>query len=207
MKVIASITLAEAGIQVSSQELDSCFRGNDQGGVIFDGTFKGGVNMNTGFRSQVVPEYRLLTENQIREFHRAALEVNEKIGARINNEEGVELLNQHGCTVAEGNMVLIPNYMVEECLQSAPSRIDVYNRKGEEAMRLEGRNIYFGLGTELMNSYDVYTGELRPSLLKDVANASRVADYCKHIDFVASCAMPHDVPTNIASCRASRRCS
>jgi trimethylamine--corrinoid protein Co-methyltransferase len=152
--------------------------------------------MNTGFRSQVVPEYRLLTENQIQEFHRAALEVNEKIGARINSEEGVELLKQHGCTVTEGNMVLIPNYLVEECLGSAPSRIDIYNRKGEEAMYLEGRNIYFGVGTDLINSYDVYTGEMRPSLLKDAANASRVTDYCKHIDFVASYAMPHDVPTN-----------
>ncbi|MBI4165015.1 MAG: trimethylamine methyltransferase family protein [Acidobacteria bacterium] len=154
--------------------------------------------MNTGFRSQVVPEYRLLTENQIQEFHRAALEVNEKIGARINSEEGVELLKQHGCTVTEGNMVLIPNYLVEECLASAPSRIDIYNRKGEEAMHLEGRNIYFGLGTDLINSYDVYTGEMRPSLLKDAANASRVTDYCSHIDFVSSYALPHDVPTNTA---------
>ena len=154
--------------------------------------------MNTGFKSQVVPEFRLLAEDQIREFHRAALEVNEKIGARIDNQEGVELLHQHGCPVGEGNMVLIPNGLVEECLQSAPSRIDIYNRKGEQAMRLEGRNIHFGLGTDLMNTYDVYTGELRPSRLEDVATASRVADYCKHIDFVASCAMPHDVPTNIA---------
>ena len=154
--------------------------------------------MNTGFRSQVVPEFRLLTEDQIREFHRAALRVNEKVGARVNYEEGVELLRRHGCTVTQENMVLIPNYLVEECLQSAPSSIEIYNRKGKEAMCLENRNIYFGLGTELMNSYDIYTGELRPSLLKDVANASRVADYCKHIDFVASYAMPHDVPANMA---------
>jgi trimethylamine---corrinoid protein Co-methyltransferase len=152
--------------------------------------------MNTGFRSQVVPEYRLLTEEQIREFHRAALEVNEKIGMRVNSDEGVRLLKDHGCQVAEGNMVRIPNYVVEECLRSAPSRIDIYNRKGEESMRLEGRNIYFGLGTDLINSYDLYTGEMRTSVLKDVANASLVADYCKNIDFVASYALPHDVPTN-----------
>ena len=76
--------------------------------------------MNTGFRSQVVPEYRLLTDHQIYEFHRAALEVNAKIGVRVSNEEGVELLRQHGCTVTDGGKVLIPNYLVEECLHSAP---------------------------------------------------------------------------------------
>jgi trimethylamine--corrinoid protein Co-methyltransferase len=152
--------------------------------------------MNTGFRSEVVPEYRLLTENQIHEFHRAALEVNEKIGMRVNSEEGVQLLKDHGCTVTDGNKVLIPNYVVEECLRSAPSRIDIYNRKGEPAMRLEGRNIYFGMGTDLLNTYDVHTGEMHRSVLQDVANASRVADACQNIDFVASFALPHDVPTN-----------
>ncbi len=117
--------------------------------------------MNTGFRSQVVPEYRLLTENQIQEFHRAALEVNRKIGMRIGCDEGIGLLKEHGCTMTDNNMVLIPSYLVEECLRSAPSRITIYNRKGQEAMRLEGRNIYFGLGTDLVHSYDVRTGELR----------------------------------------------
>ena len=152
--------------------------------------------MNTGFRSQVVPEYRLLTDHQIYEFHRAALEVNAKIGVRVSNEEGVELLRQHGCTVTDGGKVLIPNYLVEECLHSAPSRIDIYNRKGEPAMRLEGRSINFGIGTDLITSYDVYTGEMHPSVLQDVVNASRVADACPNIDFVASFALPHDVPTN-----------
>ncbi len=152
--------------------------------------------MNTGFRSQVLPEYRLLTENQIREFHRAALEINEKIGMRINSDEGTKLLVEHGCTVNEDNMVLIPGYLVEECLRSAPSRISIYNRDGEEAMRLEGRNIYFGLGTDLINSYDIHDRQMRLSVLQDVANATRVADYCRNIDFVASCALPHDVPTN-----------
>ena len=153
--------------------------------------------MNTGFRSQVVPEYRLLTDNQIYEFHRTALEVNAKIGIRVRNEEGVELLRQHGCTVTDTGNVLIPNDLVEECLRSVPSRIDIYNRKGEPAMRLEGRNIYFGTGTDLITSHDVYTGEMRPSVLQDVVNASRVADACQNIDFVASFALPHDVPTNV----------
>ena len=152
--------------------------------------------MNTGFRDQVVPEYRLLTGNQIREFHRAALEVNEKIGMRVSSDDGVALLLAHGCTIADGNMVRIPNYLVEECLRSAPSRITIYNSRGAEAMRLEGRNIYFGLGTDLINTCDVRTGELRRSCLQDVANASRVADYCSNIDFVASHGLPQEVATN-----------
>lgn len=152
--------------------------------------------MNSGFKGECVPSYRLLTEDQIKEIHRASLEVLETVGVRVRHEEGVQLLRDAGCRVKDGDVVQIPNWLVEESIRSAPSRITVYNRMGEEAMRLEGRNIYFGLGTDLINTYDLDTGEIRPSLLQDVINAARVADYCEEIDFIASFALPHDVPTN-----------
>lgn len=151
--------------------------------------------MNSGFKTECVPGYRLLTEEQIKEIHRASLEVLETIGVRVLHEGGVQLLKEAGCRV-KGNIVRIPNWLVEECIRSAPSRITMYNQQGQEAMRLEGRNIYFGLGTDLISTYDLETGETRPSCLQDVANAATVADYCEEVDFIASFALPSDVPIN-----------
>ena len=113
--------------------------------------------MDSGLRTQCVPGYRLLTEEQIKEIHRASLEVLETIGVRVSHEEGVQLLRDAGCrvkgtcpalgpwaqgpgvrTVQGGDTVQIPNWLVEEAIRSAPSRITMYNRLGEEAMRLEG---------------------------------------------------------------------
>ena len=152
--------------------------------------------MNSGFRTQCVPNYRLLTEDQIQEIHRASLEVLETVGVRLLHEEAVELLRDAGCRVKDGNVVQIPNWLVEECIRSAPSRITIYSQTGQEAMRLEGRHIHFGLGTDLISTYDLRTGETRPSRLQDVINAARVADYCQEIDFIASFGLPSDVPTN-----------
>jgi len=152
--------------------------------------------MNSGFKTQCVPAYRLLTEDQIKEIHRASLEILETVGVRVAHEEGVHLLREAGCRVVDGNIVQFPNWLVEECIRSAPSRITMYNRKGEEAMRLEGRNIYFGLGTDLISACDLKTGETRPSRLQDVVNAATVADYCEEVDFIASFALPSDVPVN-----------
>ena len=73
---------------------------------------------------------------------------------------------------------MIPNWLVEEAIRRAPSRITLYNRHGEEAMRLEGRNNYYGLGTDLIRTQDVRTGAIRPSVLQDVINAARVSDAC-----------------------------
>lgn len=152
--------------------------------------------MNSGFRSQCVPSYRLLTEEQIKELHLATLDLLAGVGVRVLCEEGVELLRRAGCQVRDHNIVLIPPRLVEKCIRSAPPSVPIYNRKGEMAMRLEGRKIYFGMGTDLIMTYDIDTGELRPSVLQDVRNMARLADYCEHIDFLASMALPHDVPTN-----------
>jgi trimethylamine--corrinoid protein Co-methyltransferase len=152
--------------------------------------------MNSGFRTQCVPDYRLLTKDQIQEIHRASLEILETIGVRVSHEEAVQLLRDAGCRIKEENVVQIPNWLVEECIHSTPSRITMYNRKGEEAMRLEGRNIYFGLGTDLISTHDLQTGQTRPSRLQDVANAATVADYCEEVDFIASFALPSDTPVN-----------
>jgi trimethylamine---corrinoid protein Co-methyltransferase len=146
--------------------------------------------------SQAVPQYRILDEEQISQIHRASLEILETVGVSIHHDGAVQILKTAGCTVQDGNQVYFPPRLVEECLRGVPSSVTIFNRKGEEAMRLEGRNPYFGLGTDLVNTWDMTTNHLRRSKLQDVANAARVADACHEIDFVASFALPSDTPVN-----------
>jgi len=153
--------------------------------------------MEENANSICLPSYKLLTEEQIQELHRTTLEVLETIGVRVAHETAIGLLQDTGCIIENGDLVKFPASIIEDCLKTVPSKIDIYNRKGELAMRLEGRNSYYGLGTDLINTYDIETGETRDSLLIDVRNAAIVADYCENIDFVASFALPHDVPTNM----------
>ena len=94
--------------------------------------------MNSGFQSAVVPSYRLLTAEQIQEIHLASLDLLESVGVRVLCEEGLQVLRDAGCQISGENIARIPGWLVEECIRSAPSRITIYNRKGEEAMRLEG---------------------------------------------------------------------
>ncbi|SMD12867.1 trimethylamine---corrinoid protein Co-methyltransferase [Desulfocicer vacuolatum DSM 3385] len=154
--------------------------------------------MNTGFKSQCLPTYRVLTQDQINTLHCATLELLETVGVKIMHEEAVQMMADAGCRVKKDNIVQIPNYLVEEAIISAPSRITIYNRLGKAAMHLEGNKTYFGMGTDLVKTYDLKTGELRESQLRDVANAARIADYLEEIDFTGSYALPFDSPTNLA---------
>ena len=133
--------------------------------------------MSRGLKSQCVPTYRVLTETQIKELHRATLEVLETVGVRVLHQGGLQLLRDAGCRVSEDNIVQIPSWLVEECIRSVPSCITIFDRRGQDAMHLEGNKVHFGLGTDLLHTYDLETGELRPSRLQDVRDAATTADY------------------------------
>ena len=123
--------------------------------------------MNSGFKSQCVPQYRILKEAQIKRIHCATLELLETVGVKVMDGEARKMLDDAGCRLRDDNIVQIPNWLVEDCIRSAPSRITIYNRLGKEAMRLEGHRIHYGMGTDLINTIDLDTGELRQSRLQD----------------------------------------
>ena len=76
------------------------------------------------------------------------------------------------------------------------------NRTGEPSMYLEGHRVNFGTGSDLPNTIDLETGERRPSLLSDVSNAARLADWLPNLDFVMSMALPSDVPMQTSDRRS-----
>jgi trimethylamine---corrinoid protein Co-methyltransferase len=147
-------------------------------------------------RSHAQPNYRLLTQDQIKELHLASLSILEQTGIRVLNEDARCLMVNAGCEMKSKEVVLIPRGLVENAIRSAPRGITIYDRSGSEAMRLEGRNNYFGTGTDLIRTVDLETRQDRLSILQDVINAAIISDYCSDVDFIASYALPSDVPNN-----------
>lgn len=153
--------------------------------------------IHSGFKSQCVPSYRILTEAQIKEIHGATLEILENVGVKVMLPEAIDMLAGAGCRVKADGVVRMPGWLVEAAIRSAPSGFTVYNRLGEPAMRLEGRKVHFGMGTDLTRTYDLESGELRESRLGDVVNAAVIGDALTEIDFIASYALPYDSPVNL----------
>jgi trimethylamine---corrinoid protein Co-methyltransferase len=133
-----------------------------------------------------------LTEEQKRDIYLAALEVASRVGMKVYHEDVRALLEKAGCQVA-GETVRMPRHLIEQARLSAPSAVNVYDRRGDLAMELGGYNSYFGTGSDLMHTYDLETGDRRESRLDDVARAAKLCDALPHMDFVMSSAHPKDV--------------
>jgi len=139
--------------------------------------------MDMNIRKFNTSPFEYLTEEQMREIHSASLNLLEDMGTVIHHGGALELLKKAGAYVGEGNRAYIPGGLVEWAIKSAPSRITVYDRNGDPAMLLEGRNSYYGTGSDCPNLVDTFTGERRKFTYKDVENAVRIVDYLPNIDF------------------------
>lgn len=134
--------------------------------------------------------FQYLSEEQMKEIHSAALDILEDLGTVVHHEEAVELLKESGAYTKEeegdGTRVFIPSDLAEWAIQRAPSRITIYDRNGEPSMFLEGRNAYYGTGSDCPNLLDSFTGERREFEYEDIENAVKLVDYLPNIDFTMS---------------------
>ncbi|ATW28925.1 hypothetical protein DCMF_26410 [Candidatus Formimonas warabiya] len=137
------------------------------------------------------------TTDQAEEIHLATLEVLDRVGVNVFEKEALSLLKQRGAFV-DGNRARIPGWMVKESLASAPSSILISNRNGAKAMLLDKGEIYYGTGSATQYIIDIYDGRCRPTVKQDVANAAKIADALKNIDFIMAMSLASDASVNDA---------
>lgn len=139
------------------------------------------------------PTYRVFGPEKAAEIHAASCRVLEEQGMVVKHEGARDLLKAAGAFVG-GEKVFVGASLIERALKQLPSRITLYDRDGAPAMFLEGRNVYYGTGSDTVNIADFESRTRRPWTKKDVADALRICDALPNIDFVMSIGIISDVP-------------
>ena len=154
--------------------------------------------MEPNFVTLNTPYYRRLSESQIQILHDSTLEVLERTGIRILDEEALRLFTKGGADITDGNRVRIQPWRVEWAIRTAPKQIILYDLEGRVAIRLRGRNCYYGNGSDLINIIDHRNNQRRPATLQDIEEMVAIVDSLRHIDFVMSGFVPSGLPPEIA---------
>jgi len=80
----------------------------------------------------------------------------EEIGVFVENEEAMNLLEGAGARVDRAKrQALIPASLVHKAVGSAPSKVALYNRRGEQVMDLGGDRVHFNPGSAALRIYDM----------------------------------------------------
>lgn len=147
--------------------------------------------------SSTAPLFEVLTRQDMEHIHGTVLKVLGEIGLDFPHEEALALFGDAGAGV-KGDRVRIPEQLLMEAIEQAPSSITFYTRDGKPAMVLEGYEVHFGTYGTAPYAYDPYTGERGLSTAQTIADAARVCDYLPHIEWSMPMGVPSDVPVPVA---------
>ncbi|MCP4630097.1 MAG: hypothetical protein GY850_42295 [bacterium] len=140
------------------------------------------------------PFAKKLADEQCQKIYWACLEILERTGVCLYDQDAVDLLKKAGAYVNNGNRVRIPSGMVEKAFNTVPKNLSLYDRMGNRVMQVGGYRSYFGTGSDCLNIIDHRTGEHRQAVLQDITEGMIVCDSLDNIDFVMSMFLPSDVP-------------
>jgi trimethylamine--corrinoid protein Co-methyltransferase len=141
------------------------------------------------------PMLRMVSDEQVREIHYATLQILSQTGVVMQDPQGRELLLEAGAWESNGR-IKIPENLVTDSIDKAPSRIPMHGRLGNLTMPLELGKVFFGMGSDTTFTIDIETGERRFAKIEDVENFARLGDALENIDFIMSMGSPSDVPTD-----------
>jgi trimethylamine--corrinoid protein Co-methyltransferase len=162
--------------------------------------------VRSGSTALVTPSMKVLTDDQKETLFLRVLDVLERIGVQVDNDEGLELLSGAGARVASRRRVRIPSHLVEDAVASAPRRIAIYNRLGQPSVMLEDGRVSFCSQVDSTYFFDPFL--YRPNqpldhnrrlcVRGDARLGAVLCDALSNIDLVSFSSLYSDVPGRIA---------
>ncbi|HBL17090.1 MAG TPA: hypothetical protein DD417_10175 [Elusimicrobia bacterium] len=143
----------------------------------------------------MVPEVRILSDEEIRTLHGAALDVLAKVGIRYGSRRCLELLEAEGQKVDYGSGIAwIRPDLVERCIKSTPRTITLGGRIPKHDMVLDGSCLRVATNGQATFVQDHRTGKRRRACVQDLRDSTRMGHHLDGIDYIWPMVVPSDVP-------------
>jgi Trimethylamine:corrinoid methyltransferase len=144
-------------------------------------------NLSAGLNDFKGAGLDLYSEDSLKQLHLATIEVLSEVGLQVGSRDALECFEKGGCIVDyDEEMVRIPQYVVEEAIQSCPATFTLYGKSEEFNINLQDGRVYhspFGCAPQIE---DLETGEIRPSVKADIIDAATLVDQLPEYDFCFS---------------------
>lgn len=145
------------------------------------------------------PSLQVLSADEIHQIHMASMELLEKSGVEVLDENALNYFEQAGAIVdRENKLVKIPIGLVNDCLAKCSPSVTLYNSDGTKAMVVGGNNVYFGTVGFATNVLDWQTGVVRDATIADYEDILKLAEVLDYPQFVLPPAQPNDVPVALS---------
>ena len=140
----------------------------------------------------------LLKNEDLQRIISCAFDLLTTTGVKIMHREALEILGDNGASVdSSTHVAVIPQDLIEKCLQTVPSSLVFHNYQGDEAVSTKEDSVNFVLDSAPVYLLDSSTKEIRSANIKDMVEIIKLVDQLAHISCITACVVPHDVPIRI----------
>jgi len=148
----------------------------------------------------------LHTKNAYMDIHLATLQVLEKTGVFVEDQQALEVFGSCGGVVDENNIVKLPSRIVEDAIQSAPAQVMLAGRNPDRDILLkDNMNAYLNFGGGI-NVIDPYSGVFRKSTKADLAASARLCDALNEVSVYSRAVYPLDQAPKVMHLHTAEAC-
>jgi len=143
------------------------------------------------------PRLSVLRPDHVEDIYSATMEVLERTGVKIGHPRALELLDGAGARV-DGERVRVPDWLVKEALNKAPSRVVLGTREGERTVKLERNRSWFGPSLDCLDYLEPIAGERRKFQIGDCRTMASLLDGLPNYSWGMTFGLADDVPAELA---------
>ena len=150
---------------------------------------------------EVKPEIKVLAWNQIEKIHSYSLGILSKTGIRIDSLRARKLFAEALGVSDKDGAVRIPAELVERALKTAPSTVDIYDRRGNMRFQLgnaQKSQTRFGIGVTNLYYQDPATDAVTAFTRKHMELATRLGSVLSGYDVISTIGIIQDITPELA---------
>jgi trimethylamine--corrinoid protein Co-methyltransferase len=156
-------------------------------------------NLQAGAVRNASLTLEVLSPTDVEDVHLSTLEVLERTGVFVEDDEALDLFADGGCRVdRERRVVKIPPHIVEDAVRSAPAKVYQCGRDPRNDFVLEAGRVAFCNFDEGIKVVDPFDGTHRDPTLEDIRQIARLVDALDGMAAFESAVGAHDVPDETA---------
>lgn len=145
------------------------------------------------------PKLRLLDKSLVERIISKGLDLLMDPGVKIHNEEALNLISDSGAEVdLDEKIAYLPEDIVLNALETAPSEFTLYTLDGEPAVRYMGDNVHFNPCSTALTILDSTTQKQRPPVTEDFVRFVKLVETIPQLDAQSTALVCSDVPKEIA---------
>jgi trimethylamine--corrinoid protein Co-methyltransferase len=150
-----------------------------------------------------VPKISLLSQDEKERVHGQSLAILQRVGIQFNSERALSILQEAGCEIdREAGWARIPPHLVEQALQTLPSRFLLAARNPAHDIVCGDGQLYYTSAGQCPWFRDLETRERREATLEDLILCAHLTEVMDEVQEWCPMVLPNDVHPAMRPLRA-----